>query len=115
MPEPGIDPCQLRLERDLAAGEFEIGVAAGIWRFVSLNWPYLTVAVTAGDGNQLGLGIDADGCPSGARGGRQPPRPPHVHGGLSERPPRGPARGPRTGQSAARIRWPSGGTAAQIF
>jgi hypothetical protein len=39
MPEPGIDPCQLRLERDLAAGEFEIGVAAGIWRFVSLNWP----------------------------------------------------------------------------
>src|ERR1700722_11939381 len=95
MPEPGIDPCQLRLERDLAAGEFEIGVAAGIWRFVSLNWPYLTVAVTAGDGNQLGLRIVTDGYPSVAPGGQ-----PWDLGQDSPLPV---------------SRWPSGGTAAQIF
>lgn len=95
MSEPGVEPAALRLERDLAAGDFEIGVDAGLWRLVSLNWPALTVAVTAGDGNQLGLRIVTDGYPSLAPGGqpwdleRDSPLP------VS--------------------RWPSGGTAAQIF
>jgi hypothetical protein len=70
MTVPGTDPGRLRLEQDLASGDFESGAGAGHWRLIELNWPCLIVAVTAGDGNELGLRIAVDGYPRVAPGGQ---------------------------------------------
>jgi hypothetical protein len=35
------------LDQDLAAAEFRCGEAEGRWRFVSLRWPYVVIAVSA--------------------------------------------------------------------
>ncbi|WP_434781155.1 DUF7665 family protein, partial [Amycolatopsis kentuckyensis] len=51
MSEAGADPGKRRLERDLVSPRFDSGVDAGSWRLISLDWPYLFVAVTAGDGH----------------------------------------------------------------
>lgn len=63
MPEPGVDPCKQRLERDLASASFDRGVDAGAWRLVSLEWPHLTVAIRAGDGKEFGMRLQVDGYP----------------------------------------------------
>jgi hypothetical protein len=70
MPEPAVDPCQTRLERDLASDRFDSGVDAGAWRLIAADWPYLTVAVTAGDGHELGMRLLADGYPGVAPAGQ---------------------------------------------
>ncbi|HUZ56018.1 MAG TPA: hypothetical protein VMU94_26270 [Streptosporangiaceae bacterium] len=70
MPEPGTDPARRRLERDLQAADFDSGVRAGLWRLLSLRWPHLEVAVTAGDGHELGMRIAVDGYPGQAPGGQ---------------------------------------------
>jgi len=57
-------PALQRLERDLADGAVDGGVAAGMWRVMSLDWPELLVAVTLGDGNELGVRILVDGYPA---------------------------------------------------
>jgi len=95
MPEPVNDPCQVRLERHLRSSEFESGVAAGLWRLVSLDWPYLIVTITAGDGNELGMRLHIDGYPSKAPAGQ----PWDI---VQDMP-------------LPVSRWPTGGTAFQIF
>jgi hypothetical protein len=70
MTVPGADPAQLRIEQDLAAGDFEAGVSAGHWRLIQLDWPRLTAAVTYGDGGELGLLIAVDGYPRLAPAGQ---------------------------------------------
>lgn len=70
MSGPGADPSRLRLERDLASADVENGVSAGLWRLVSLQWPYLTVAITTGDGHELGMRILLDNYPTWAPGGQ---------------------------------------------
>lgn len=95
MSESGTDPCCARLERDLMTSRFESGVSAGLWRLVNLDWPYVTAAITAGDGNELGMRLLVDGYPGVAPAGqpwnidRDEPLPP--------------------------ARWPGGGSAAQVF
>lgn len=64
------DPSRRRLEHDLALDEFDSGVSAGMWRVVSLDWPELVVAITAGDGNEVGMRLNLDGYPAAAPAGR---------------------------------------------
>ncbi|WP_121432273.1 DUF7665 family protein [Actinomadura pelletieri] len=70
MPSPVRDPGLARLERDLASAEFDSGVDAGLWRLVSLDWPVLVVAITAGDDRELGMRLDVDGYPVTAPAGQ---------------------------------------------
>ena len=93
MTVPGADPARLRIEQDLGAGDFEAGVGAGHWRLVRLDWPRLTVAVTCGDGNELGLRIAVDGYPRprpgrAAMGPARRPGPALQPGGRRAGPPR---------------------------
>jgi hypothetical protein len=95
MPEPDADPARLRLEADLASGDFQAGADAGLWRLVSLTWPHLMVAITAANGSELGMRIVADGYPRLAPGGQ-----------------------PWDLQADAPLpvcRWPAGGSAALVF
>jgi hypothetical protein len=64
------DPARRRLERDLASDEFDSGVSAGMWRVVSLDWPELVVAITAADGNEVGMRLNVDGYPAAPPAGR---------------------------------------------
>jgi hypothetical protein len=57
-------PGTLRFERDLASADVQAGVDAGLWRVVSLNDTALVIAITAGDGNELGMRIAIDGYPT---------------------------------------------------
>jgi len=95
MAKPGADPGRLRLERDLVSGDFESGAGAGLWRLISLNWPHLMVAITAGDGNQLGMRILVDGYPRIAPAGQ----PWDFH----------------RDQPLPVTRWPADGSAPQVF
>ncbi|WP_146060517.1 hypothetical protein [Amycolatopsis sp. CA-128772] len=70
MPGAGASPNELRLTRDLASNRFESGVAAGSWRVVAFDWPHLTVAITAGDGNELSMRLLVDGYPGQAPAGQ---------------------------------------------
>lgn len=95
MSQPGVDPGLARIEGDLASSEFESGVSAGLWRVASLRWPVLVVAITAGDGNKLGMRLVVDRYPGAAPAGqpwdleRDVPLP--------------------------TSRWPTGGSAPQVF
>jgi hypothetical protein len=42
-----IPPDRLLVEQDLAAAEFRCGEAEGRWRFVSMRWPHVVIAVSA--------------------------------------------------------------------
>ncbi|MBF8184930.1 hypothetical protein ITP53_04080 [Nonomuraea sp. K274] len=95
MTVPGIDPSSQRLDLDLASNEFENGVDAGLWRLVTLDWPHLLVAITAGDGHALGMKILVDGYP--------------------RLPPSGQPWDLEQGAPLPVEQWPTGGTAAQIF
>lgn len=70
MSESVVDPCRARLERDLTSSRFDGGVDAGFWRLVRLEWPYLAVAITAGDGHELGMRLHVDGYPATAPAGQ---------------------------------------------
>lgn len=70
MTGPASEPARTRLEKDLAASEFESGVRAGMWRVVMLDWPALVVAITAGDGNELTMRLKVDGYPAQAPAGQ---------------------------------------------
>jgi hypothetical protein len=63
-------PERLRLERDLEAEDFEAGIAAGLWRIENYEWPILDVALTAGDGHELGMRLEVDDYPRLAPGGQ---------------------------------------------
>jgi hypothetical protein len=70
MPEPSTEPARRRLECDLRSADFDSGVDAGLWRLSVLQWPYLKVAVTAGDGRELGMRIAVDDYPTRAPAGQ---------------------------------------------
>ena len=95
MPAPGADPAQLRIEEDLAAGDFDAGSGAGRWHLVGLCWPHLLVTVTCGDGGRLGLRIAVDGYPRLAPAGQ----PWDLH----------------RGQALPQDLWPEGGPSPQVF
>lgn len=90
-----VDPARLRLERDLANGDFAAGVDAGLWRLVEVAWPSIDVAITAGDGNELTMRIQVDDYPRLAPAGRP--------WDLDADAPLG------------YHRWPTGGHAPQVF
>jgi hypothetical protein len=88
-------PNTLRLDRDLASADVQAGVDAGLWRVVSLNGTTLDAAITAGDGNELGMRIAIDGYPT--------------------LPPAGQPWDLEADAPLPQDRWPIGGSAAQIF
>jgi hypothetical protein len=93
--EPAKDPCLARLERDLVSSDFESGVRAGLWRALGLDWPHLLLAVRVGDGNELVLRVFVDGYPATPPGGQPWDL---ARNALLDR-----------------ERWPTGGTAPQVF
>lgn len=70
IPEPGVDPCQARLLRDLEDAAVDAGIAAGLWRIVGLSWPALTIAIAAADGQEVGMRLDVHGYPASAPAGQ---------------------------------------------
>jgi hypothetical protein len=59
-----LDERVLRLH--LKSGRFLSGVACGRWRFVSLKWPHLIVAIPARDGVEYGFRFECTGYPRAA-------------------------------------------------
>jgi hypothetical protein len=55
MAERTISPDERVLRLHLESGRFRSGVAVGRWRLVSIDWPYVTIAVTARDGIEYGF------------------------------------------------------------
>lgn len=84
-----------QLQEHLVSSEFEAGVNSGFWRIVSFTWPELTVAISAGDGRELGMRIAVDGYPA--------------------LPPSGQPWDLESNSPLSVERWPTGGTAPQIF
>lgn len=95
MTVPDFDPSRQRLQRDLATADFEGGVSSGLWRLAKFDWPHLIVAVTAGDGHELGMQLSVDDYPAQAPAGQ--PWDLQAEGPLPV------------------VCWPTGGTAPQIF
>lgn len=89
------DPSLRRLQRDLVAADFESGVTSGLWRLIRLEWPQLLVAITAGDGRELGMKLLVDNYPAQAPAGQPWDLQTDVALGSSH--------------------WPTGGTAPQVF
>lgn len=89
------DPSLSRLEQDLRGAGVEAGAAAGQWRIVALDWPFLFVAIVAGDGNELGMRLRVDSYPALAPAGQPWDLGPDC--------------------ALPYERWPTGGTAPQVF
>lgn len=66
----GDDPCLRRLLQDLAAAPVQAGVAAGMWRVVEVDFPTLTVTVSLGSGQEMGLRLAVDSYPLAAPAGQ---------------------------------------------
>ena len=47
MTEELLPPDEQMLRLHLESGRFRSGVARGWWRLIALNWPYVTIAITA--------------------------------------------------------------------
>lgn len=65
-----VDPARAAIEEDLQSVPFLDGVEKRYWRVVRLDFPILFVAVTAGDGRELGMRLDVSGYPTGAPAGK---------------------------------------------
>ena len=89
------DPSLQRLETDLASVEVQAGVDAGLWRVVSLDGTTLVVAITAGDGKELGMRLVVDGYPN--------------------LPPAGQPWDLNADTALTQDKWPAGGSAPQVF
>lgn len=63
------DPAQVALEEDLQSVPFLDGVEKRYWRVVRLEFPTLIVAITAGDGRELGMRVDTSDYPTTAPAG----------------------------------------------
>src|SRR5258708_24704377 len=50
-----LPPDQQMLRLHLESGRFRSGVASGWWRLVALNWPHVSIGVTARDGIEYGF------------------------------------------------------------
>jgi hypothetical protein len=70
LPDTGTEPAETQLLRDLRSSEFSVGVDAKMWRLVNYAWPIIDVAITAGDGNELGMRINCEDYPRVAPAGR---------------------------------------------
>jgi len=64
-----VDPAQVAIEEDLQSEPFLDGGEKRYWRVVKLDFPVLVVAVTAGDGRELGMRVDVSGYPTSAPAG----------------------------------------------
>jgi len=64
-----LDPAWVAIEEDLQAVPVLDGVENGYWRVVSLTFPTLIVAITAGDGRVFGMRVDLTGYPTVAPAG----------------------------------------------
>lgn len=64
-----VDPAQERVAHDLRAPAFLDGVADGRWELVKNAWPYLTFAITAGDGRKFGIRVELSGYSASAPAG----------------------------------------------
>ena len=72
MSEELSSPDERILQIHLESGRFRSGVAAGWWRLVSLDWPYVVVGVMARDGIEYGFRFH---CVRITRTQRLPPSP----------------------------------------
>lgn len=63
------DPARVAIEDDLRSVPVLDGVENGYWRVVDLAFPTLTIAVTTGDGRELGMRVDVTGYPAAAPAG----------------------------------------------
>lgn len=61
-----MSPGEKTLRRDLAAGRFLSGQAAGRWRLMSIAWPHTVIEVFAADGQGYGLRFECTGYPYAA-------------------------------------------------
>lgn len=55
MSEDLLPPDERMLRLHLESGRFRSGVAAGWWRLVSLDWPYVVMGITARDSVEYGF------------------------------------------------------------
>lgn len=69
-PEPRVDPCEMRLLRDLQDAAVDAGVDAGLWRVVGVSWPTVTVAIAVGSGGECGMRLDMQDYPAAAPAGQ---------------------------------------------
>jgi len=63
------DPARVAIEEDLQSVPVLDGVENGYWRVVSLHFPTLIVAITAGDGREFGMRVDVTNYPTAAPAG----------------------------------------------
>lgn len=63
------DPARAEVEEDLQSVPVLDGIENGYWRILTVNFPTLIVAVTAGDGRELGVRVDVSGYPTAAPAG----------------------------------------------
>jgi len=61
--DKSITPDEQVLRLHLESGRFRSGTAAGRWRFVSLDWSFLVVTVTARDGVEYGFRFECRDYP----------------------------------------------------
>ncbi|MGO4222802.1 hypothetical protein AB4Y64_13240 [Lysobacter sp. TAF61] len=59
-------PGDALLDFHLHSGRFLTGVAGGRWKLLDQLWPFVQIAVTAGDGRQFVLRFDCTGYPDQA-------------------------------------------------
>ncbi|MCX7523421.1 hypothetical protein OSC27_14190 [Microbacterium sp. STN6] len=64
-----VDPARAAIEEDLQSVPFLDGVEKRYWRVVRVDFPMLLVAVTTGDGRELGMRLDVSGYPTDAPAG----------------------------------------------
>ena len=63
-------PDERTLRLHLGSGRFRSAAAQGWWRLVALDWPHLTVGITAGDGAEYGFRFHCLDYPRTAVSGR---------------------------------------------
>jgi len=63
------DPARVAIEEDMQSVPVLDGVENRYWRVVSLNFPILIVAITAGNGREFGMRVDVTGYPTAAPAG----------------------------------------------
>jgi hypothetical protein len=49
---------------ELASPRFELGLALGHWRLISVSWPIVVLEVSAGDGHRFAFRFECVGYPS---------------------------------------------------
>lgn len=58
-----VQPDELALRRDLAAGRFLTGSVSQRWRLCRVDWPFVIIAIRAADGQDYALRFECSGYP----------------------------------------------------